>query len=82
MASDYKIGLTSAETIEVQSIIRGSVRDILRSADLKFDGIFLGADPMDIDQPADTAVSAAIATTATSAPAAASTSGIGADPAI
>lgn len=79
MASDYKIGLTSAETIEVQSVIRDCVRKSLQEADLQFDAIFVGAEPMEVDQPAETAISgAAAAPTATSAPAAPRTSASGA----
>lgn len=79
MAGDYKIGLTSADTIEQNSILRDCVREVLQSADLQFDAIFIGAERMDVDQLPKTTVSAAIASTATSTLPAPPNTAVGAD---
>lgn len=50
MENDYKLVLTSSETIEVNAVVREHVRELLCNTDTIFDNILATATkPMDVD---------------------------------
>ncbi|KAJ4391639.1 hypothetical protein N0V93_005258 [Gnomoniopsis smithogilvyi] len=53
LTSDYKFVLTSSEEIEVNAVVRDHIREVLESAETKFDEILATAEPLSVDSVAE-----------------------------